>query len=241
MRVGVDFFREQFWPETEHQQAHEQERVRQLAPGVRGVRKGIPFFRQRPVQDVANGARHVDTADDQRTPQSNDRDGWEHFPGTEKHRGFADEIRKAGKTAAGHRSHQQGRADKRQPAAEAAERADFQRAGLLVNEAAQREGQRREETVRDHDQHRAGDADEVQAGDPEENEAHVRHAGIADEQVQIFLAHRDPADIQNISDAEPRDDVRPALRSLRQEWQRDTDQTVQAELFQHARVQHGGG
>ena len=120
----------------------------------------------------------------------------ENLPRAEEHRDFADEIRKARQPAAGHRRHEQRRADERHLPAKPAELAHFQRAGLLVNVAAQRERQRREEAVRDHDEHRAGHADEVQAGDAEENEAHVRHAGIADEQVQILLPHRHPADVQ---------------------------------------------
>ena len=93
--------------------------------------------------------------------------------------------------------------------------------------------------MRDHHQHRAGHADEVQARDAEENKAHVRHAGITDEPVEILLPHRHPAAIQNVAEAEPGDDVHPALRRLRHQRQRDANQTVEAEFLQHAGMQHG--
>ncbi len=47
---------------------------------------------------------------------------------------------------------------------------------------AQTEGlARRQQSVRDHHQHRAGDADQVQACNAQKNKTHVRHAGIADQ------------------------------------------------------------
>ena len=92
-----------------------------------------------------------------------------------------------------------------------------------------------------HDEHRAGDTYEVQAGNTQENETHVRHAGITNQEVQILLAHRHPADIQDVADAEPGDNVRPVLGRLRQERQGDADQTVETEFLEHAGMQHGGG
>jgi len=69
LRIRIDFFREQFWQEAEHQQAHQQNRVRQFCAKRSRRRKGNSIFRQRAKQDVADGARHVNATDDQRTPQ----------------------------------------------------------------------------------------------------------------------------------------------------------------------------
>ena len=64
-----------------------------------------------------------------------------------------------------------------------------QRLDFIAQIAAQGEGQRGQKTVRHHDDHRAGDADQAQAGDAQKGKTHVGHAGIADEQVQVALAH----------------------------------------------------
>ena len=150
-------------------------------------------------------------------------------------------VGEARQAAAGKRRHHQGRADERQPAEQAAELVHLQRAGLLVKVAAQAEGQRGEEAVRDHHQHRAGHPDEVQAGNAEEDKAHVGDAGIADEPVEVLLAHGDPAAIDQVAQAEPGEDLHPVVRGVRQQRQGDADQAVEAELLQHAGMEHGGG
>ena len=76
---------------------------------------------------------------------------------------------------------------------------------------------------------------------PRKTKAHVRHAGIADEPVEILLAHGDPAAINEVAQAEPREDLHPALRGVGQQRQSDANQAVEAEFFQHAGMEHGGG
>ncbi len=192
------------------------------------------------MQNVAHGAKHVERANQQPAPKREAGHKRENFPCAEEYGDFADEIRKARQAAAGHRRHEQRRADEPQLAAKPAQPAHFQRAGFLVNVAAQRERQRRKEAVRNHDEHRAGHADEVQAGDAEENEAHVRHTRIADEQVQILLPHCHPADVKNVAEAEPGEKSHPVVCGLRHQRQRDANQAVKPEFLQHAGVQHGG-
>ena len=50
---------------------------------------------------------------------------------------------------------------------------------MVVKIAAQPEGQRGQQTVRDHDQDRAGHSDQAKAGNSKEHEAHMGHAGVA--------------------------------------------------------------
>ena len=95
--------------------------------------------------------------------------------------------------------------------------------------------------MRDHHDHRAGHADEVQARDAEEDEAHVRDGRVADELVQVALTHGDPAAIQNVAEAKEREDVQPLLRALGHQRQRDAEETVETELLQHSRVKHRRG
>ena len=94
--------------------------------------------------------------------------------------------------------------DERDLAEQAAHLVHVQRVRLRADVTAQAECERGEQPVRDHDDHRAGDADEVQARDAEEDEAHVRHGRVAYELVQVALAHRHPATIENVPEAEQR-------------------------------------
>ena len=115
------------------------------------------------------------------------------------------------------------------------------RAGLLVKVAAQAERERGEEAVRDHDQHRARHPDDIQGGNAEEDKAHVGDAGIADEPVEILLAHGDPAAIDEVAQAKPGEDLHPVLGGSGKQRQGDANQAVEAELLEHAGMEHGGG
>jgi len=95
--------------------------------------------------------------------------------------------------------------------------------------------------VRDHHQHRARDSDEVQGGDAQEDEAHVGDAGVAHQAVEVLLAHGHPAAIEEVAQAQPGEDRHPVARRIRQQRQRDADQAVEAELLEHAGMEHGGG
>ncbi len=151
------------------------------------------------MQQRADRAQHVNRADDQGAPAGENGHEPEGLPGAEEDGDFAREIGEARQAATGERRHHEGRADEREPAEQAAEPVHLQRAGLLVKVAAQAERQRGEEAVRDHDQHRAAHPDEIQGGDAEEDKAHVGDAGIADEPVEVLLAHGDPAAIDEVA------------------------------------------
>src|SRR5688572_30558869 len=69
----------------------------------------------------------------------------------------------------------------------------------------------------------------------------MRDARVADELIEVALAHGYETIVDDVSEAKERDDVDPALRGLRQERQSDSKQAVKAEFFQDTGVQHGGG
>ena len=69
--------------------------------------------------------------------------------------------------------------------------------------------------MRDHHHHRAGDADQAQARNAEEHEAHVRDTRIAEQQVEVFLSHGDEAAVENVAKAEQRQNVQPRFRAVR--------------------------
>src|SRR5216110_322342 len=81
---------------------------------------------------------------------------------------------------------------------------------------------------------------DVQAGQTEKSKAHVSDTGISDEQIQITLAHGNPADMKKVPQAEDGHDGNPMPRPLRHQWKRDAQQTIEPEFFEDARMQHGG-
>ena len=175
-----------------------------------------PLLRQRPVQHRANRSQHVNRTNNQGPPAGKNGHQAEGLPGAEEDGDLAREVGKARQAATGERRHHQRRADKWQPAKQAAEPVHLQRAGLLVKVAAQAKCQRRQKAVRNHDQHRPRHSDEIQGGNAEEDEAHVRDAGIADHPVEVLLAHGHPAAIEQIPQAQPGDNRHPVPRRIRQ-------------------------
>ena len=71
------------------------------------------------------------------------------------------------------------------------ERVEIARVGAAINHAAGHgEEQGRDHAVRKHLQDRAADAERVGRGQPEQDEAHVADAGIADDEFQVALPQR---------------------------------------------------
>ena len=95
--------------------------------------------------------------------------------------------------------------------------------------------------MRDHHDHRAGHADEVEAGDAQKAKANMGDARIADEPIQVALAHRHPAAIQNVAQAERGHHRDPLLRPLRHQGQGNAEESVETEFLEYTRVQHRGG
>ena len=196
------------------------------------------------MQDVPHRPQQVQGSDDQTGPGGGrgepGRGGQVAFPCAEKNHDFADEVGEAGEAAAGQHGHDQGRADERQALQEAAQASHVEGPGLLIQVAAQSESQRREQSVRDHHEHGAGHADQAQARDAEKYESHVRHARIAEEEVEVFLAHRNQAAVEEVAQCEEREEVQPRFRAIRDQRQRDADEAQQTEFFQDAGMEHRG-
>ena len=80
----------------------------------------------------------------------------------------------------------------------------------------------------------------VRAGDAEKNVAHVHHAGIAEHPIEPLLRDRDQPDVDDVAEQQHDQQRVPMLRALRQQRQRETQQSVESEFLQHAGVQHRG-
>src|ERR1019366_9796221 len=66
-------------------------------------------------------------------------------------------------------------------------------------------------------------------------------AEIANEPVEILLAHGHKAAIDKVAQAKPGEDRRPVLGGLGKQRQGDANQAVEPELLEHAGMEHGGG
>ena len=85
------------------------------------------------MQQSADRAKHVDRADDQRTPARQNSDEAKRFPGAEENRYLTGEIRETRQAAAGKCGHHEDAPDERQPPPKPAQLIHLQRARLLVN------------------------------------------------------------------------------------------------------------
>src|ERR1051325_6352188 len=67
VRAEFNLVREEPGKETKDKHAHNEKSERNLAPKI-GVLDGDQIVRKRPVKNVADGAKHVNAADDERAP-----------------------------------------------------------------------------------------------------------------------------------------------------------------------------
>src|SRR5262245_57518510 len=67
----------------------------------------------------------------------------------------------------------------------------------------------------------------------------MRHAGVTDEQVQIALPHRHPTRVNNISQAQKPEHVKPMLRTFGHQGKGNSNEAIETELFEHTSVEHG--
>ena len=107
--------------------------------------------------------------------------------------------------------------------------------------AAEPEEQRGGEAVADHEDDRAGDADDVPAGDAEKEVAHVHDAGKADHEGQFLLGEGDETGVEEIADEQREDERQASLEAVMEHRDGDPDQAVDGEFLQDAGVEHGGG
>ena len=112
---------------------------------------------------------------------------------------------------------------------------------LVVERADEQEEQRRHHAVREHLQHRAAHADEVERAEPQEHVAHVRDRGEAGHQLEVGLAQRADRAVERADDAEREQRGRPELAALGHDLEAEADDAERAELHQHASMQHRHG
>ena len=113
-----------------------------------------------------------------------------------------------------------------------------QRARALPHFARDAEEQRDRKSVREHQSRRAVHPENVRAGDPEKNVAHVHHARIAEHPIEPLLRDRDQSDVNDVPEQQDDEQVVPVLRAFRQKRNRQTQQAVESEFLQHSGVQH---
>ena len=96
------------------------------------------------------------------------------------------------------------------------------------------------ESVAEHEHRRTGETDGISGGDAEEDVAHVHDGRIAEHRVEALLRDGDEADVEDVQHQQNQEQVRPLFRALGEQRDGDAHQSVETELFQHARVQHRG-
>src|SRR6185312_2267689 len=132
------------------------------------------------------------------------------------------------------------------------ERGEVAGMGAFVHHAADdSEQQAGEDAVGEHLDHRARDADLVERHQAEEDEAHVRDARVADDELEIALHQRDHRTVDDADDREQSEDfppgsetevvVSPGRQAQREESHRDAEAAVRSQLHHHTGEQHGGG
>ena len=96
----------------------------------------------------------------------------------------------------------------------------------------------------------AGDADLVERHEAEQDEAHVADAGVADDELEVFLDEGDQGAIDDADDGEESEDVAPGAEAEdvvapgreaeREEGHGNAEAAVGTELHDDAGEQHGG-
>ena len=117
----------------------------------------------------------------------------------------------------------------------------FARVRPVINHPAHHaEQQACDDAVRKHLQHRAAQADGVDRHQPQQNEAHVAHARIADDEFEVLLHQRHRRAIDDADDREQRDLVAPRHKAEREEAHRHAQRSVRAQFHHHAGQEHRG-
>ena len=83
----------------------------------------------------------------------------------------------------------------------------------VIDRAGEGEEEGADHAVRKHLQNRAGNAEHIAGRQPEQNEAHVADARIADDKLEIVLPQRDRRRVNDPDDGEDRDPFAPDLEA----------------------------
>ena len=83
----------------------------------------------------------------------------------------------------------------------------------IIDCAGKCEEQRADHAVRKHLQDRSGNTEQIGRRQTEQNETHVAHTRIADDEFEIALAQRDRRRVNDPDDREDRDPFAPNLET----------------------------
>ena len=113
--------------------------------------------------------------------------------------------------------------------------------GAFVDHPAHdREEQPRDHAVGEHLQHRAAGGPDIGGGETEQHEAHVAHAGVADDELEVVLHQSDETGVEDADDGEPGDARLPEGEADREQRQGDAQAAIGPELHHDAGQQHRG-
>ncbi len=160
--------------------------------------------------------------------------------GAEEDHHFGGEIGEAGQADGSEGGEAEGEGDARHHFAESAEFIQIERAGAGAHFSGEGEERRDGKPVGEHQGRGAGQAEEIAAGDAEEDIAHVHDAGVAEHPIEFLLRDRGQADVDDVAEQEDDEEPGPMFRAFREHRNSDAEQTVEAEFFQNAGVEHGG-
>ncbi len=195
---------------------------------------------RRAVENPRNRAQAVDRGDDH-AGHGHRGDPMREIPQRHKDGQFAPEVGEARQADAGHRRRDEERRKHGRLLGEPAHLRHLEGARAVVDAGGQQEEQRHRQAVRDHEEHHAAGADGRKRRDAEEAIAHVHHRAVTQHLLEVALGHRHEADDQHVADrGEQRQLPRPVRGAERQQREGDLDEAVEAELLEHAGVQHGG-
>src|SRR6266550_6840221 len=84
----------------------------------------------------------------------------------------------------------------------------------------------------------AGRAQDVRAGESEKDVTHVHYARIPEHPIESFLRDGDEANVGDVAEQQDNEQTGPILRAGWDERNRQTQQAIEAEFFQHTGVKH---
>ena len=76
-------------------------------------------------------------------------------------------------------------------------------------------------------------------GDAEETIAHVHDGRVTDHALKVRLGHGDEADEEHVAQGQPDQELTPVGGTRRQKRNRNLHKTVETELLEDARMEHG--
>ena len=138
----------------------------------------------------------------------------------------------------GQREHREEHRVDRQDLREAAVGGDVARVAALVDHADHQEEAAGDEPVAHHLHHRALDADQVEAHEPEHHVAQVADRRVGDDLLDVGLHEREAGAVQDADDRERAEDGREHPGRIREQRERELHEAVRPHLQQDAGEDH---